>query len=90
VETRSEEEIIQGVRERLLEAVRLRLRADVPVGIYLSGGLDSSSIAGMVQHLVKQEKTSLGNDTSGAPSRIRCFTVQFDKDSGVDESGKFQ
>ncbi|KIN08789.1 hypothetical protein OIDMADRAFT_108177 [Oidiodendron maius Zn] len=85
-ETRSEEEIIKGIRERLLEAVRLRLRADVPVGIYLSGGLDSSSIAGMVTHLVKQEHTSLGSDASGAPSRIRCFTVQFDKDSGVDES----
>lgn len=90
METRSEEEIIQGIRERLLEAVRLRLRADVPVGIYLSGGLDSSSIAGMVTHLVKQEHTSLGSDASGAPSRIRCFTVQFDKDSGVDESGMFQ
>lgn len=79
--------MITGVRERLLEAVRTRLRADVPVGIFLSGGLDSSAIAGMVTHLIRQGGTRLGNDTTGDVSRIECFTVQFDKDSGVDESG---
>lgn len=79
--------MIEGVRERLIEAVRLRLRADVPVGIYLSGGLDSSAVAGIVAHLVQKEGMSLGNDASGVLSRIRCFTVQFDKASGMDESG---
>lgn len=88
VETRTEEEIIEGVRQRLLEATRLRLRADVPVGIYLSGGLDSSAIAGMVAHLVKEKGASFGSDESGVLSQISCFTVQFDKDSGADESGK--
>jgi asparagine synthase (glutamine-hydrolysing) len=33
---RSEEEIVQGVRKRLLEAVKIRLKADVPVAIYLN------------------------------------------------------
>lgn len=86
VDRRSEEEIILGVRQRLLEAIRIRLRADVGVGIYLSGGLDSSAVAGMVVHLVKEEKARVGNDTSGGLSNIKCFTVQFDKESGVDES----
>jgi asparagine synthetase B (glutamine-hydrolysing) len=71
-----------------MEAIRLRLRADVPLGIYLSGGIDSSAVAGMVVHLVKEEGARLGNDDSQILSRIKCFTVQFDKDSGVDESGR--
>lgn len=90
VETRSEDEMITGVRERLLEAIRVRLRADVPVGIFLSGGIDSSAIAGMVKHLVQQEGARVGNGTSSDASRIECFTVQFDRDSGADESGLYQ
>ncbi|KAE8385112.1 asparagine synthase [Aspergillus alliaceus] len=86
LEIRTEAEMVEGVRERLLEAVRVRLRADVPVGVYLSGGLDSSTIAGIVAHLIKEEGAKLGNDVSGDLSRLRCFTVQFDKDSGADES----
>ncbi|KAL1595958.1 hypothetical protein SLS60_009648 [Paraconiothyrium brasiliense] len=86
VDTRSEEEIILGLRERLLDAVRLRLHADVPVGVYLSGGLDSSGLAGMAAHLIKTEGAKFGNDASGDTKRLKCFSVQFDKDSGADES----
>ncbi|KAF9888775.1 hypothetical protein FE257_008351 [Aspergillus nanangensis] len=86
IEHRSEEEMIEGVRTRLMEAIKIRLRADVPLGIYLSGGIDSSAVAGMVAHLVKEEGARLGNDDSHLLSRIKCFTVQFDKDSGADES----
>lgn len=41
----SEEEALSAIRETLAEAVRLRLISDVPVGISLSGGLDSSIVA---------------------------------------------
>ena len=43
------------LRRRLTEAVRLRLRSDVPLGAFLSGGVDSTIIAGLMQEVLRQE-----------------------------------
>ncbi|GJC92806.1 asparagine synthase [Colletotrichum higginsianum] len=84
VETRTVDEIVREVRERMVEAVRLRLRADVPVGIYLSGGIDSSVVAGIVTKLVREEGVMLGNQD--ATKRISCFSIQFPEGSGFNEA----
>ena len=44
---RAEDGVVLELRERLDRAVRYRLQADVPVGYYLSGGLDSSLVTSM-------------------------------------------
>lgn len=61
----------EQVRADLIESVRSHLMSDVPLGLFLSGGLDSSVLAALMAPLVKD--------------RIRAFNVSFaDKDS--DES----
>lgn len=61
----SDAEHAERLHAALDEAVRLRLRADVPVGCYLSGGLDSCSVIGLAsEHLSKP---------------IRAFTLTFDQ-----------
>jgi asparagine synthase (glutamine-hydrolysing) len=49
---RSGVEVVEQFRSLLTESVRLRLMSDVPLGMFLSGGIDSSAIAAIMARLV--------------------------------------
>jgi asparagine synthase (glutamine-hydrolysing) len=51
VEERSDAEWIQECRRRLEETVQMRLMSDVPLGMFLSGGVDSSAIAALMKRM---------------------------------------
>jgi asparagine synthase (glutamine-hydrolysing) len=59
----SDAEYVERWRELFEESVRLRLMADVPLGMFLSGGIDSSAIAAVMSRLV--------------PEPVKTFSVAF-------------
>ena len=64
-------EYVEELRQLLIDATLVRLRADVPVGAYLSGGLDSSTTAAIVRRF--------------GPSHLDTFSIAF-SDPKFDES----
>lgn len=69
------EEALGELESRLIRAVRLQSVADVPLGAFLSGGVDSSAIVALMQQT--------------SPRRVRTFTVGFEE-SEFDESSHAQ
>jgi asparagine synthase (glutamine-hydrolysing) len=69
---RSDGDVVEELQELLGDAIRLRMVADVPVGAFLSGGVDSSTVVALMVQ------------ASAAP--VRTFTIGF-SDPAYDESG---
>jgi asparagine synthase (glutamine-hydrolysing) len=65
-------EVAARVRELVTEAVRKRLVADVPLGAFLSGGIDSSIVVGVMSRLMGQP--------------VKTFSLGFAGDSAFDET----
>jgi len=67
-EDHTEEEWIEQIREKLLETIKMQLISDVPLGAFLSGGIDSSTIVAAMARLtgraVKTYSIGYGSDQS--------------------------
>jgi asparagine synthase (glutamine-hydrolysing) len=65
---RDEEDLADELDSLLTQAVKRRLISDVPIGLFLSGGIDSSAVLAAATHLMD-------------PAQIRTFTVGFNEAS---------
>jgi asparagine synthase (glutamine-hydrolysing) len=72
-------QLAEGLRKRLYESVRLRLRSDVPVASFFSGGLDSASIVGMADEIICSHE-------AGFVSSLRTYTNCYPAGHAFDES----
>lgn len=70
--TRSEAELAEEVRERFRKSVQAQMVSDVPIGAFLSAGLDSSSIVAMMRQATEQP--------------VRTYTITFPSKYRVGEN----
>jgi asparagine synthase (glutamine-hydrolysing) len=71
-----ENDYLEALRTHIDEATRLRMIADVPLGAFLSGGLDSSLIVALMQRASNQT--------------VRTFSIGFEGDASFDETSYAQ
>jgi asparagine synthase (glutamine-hydrolysing) len=69
IETR---DAVAGVRERVTRAVERRLVSDVPLGAFLSGGVDSTIVVGLMSRLMSEP--------------VKTFSIGFEGDPAYDET----
>lgn len=93
------DDIVLQTREILIDSVHKHLRADVPISLALSGGLDSSGITGIVRHLFPNteiqtfsyvpDDASISEenwiDAAVSHNNLKCHKVRFSRAAGIDD-----
>jgi asparagine synthase (glutamine-hydrolysing) len=72
---RSEADFVEEFRHRMADAVNMRLISDVPLGAFLSGGVDSSAVVGYM--------------AQASPDPVNTFTIGFPSEVAFDDERKY-
>jgi asparagine synthase (glutamine-hydrolysing) len=79
---RSEDDLAEEIRERLRRSVEAQMVSDVPIGAFLSAGLDSSSIVAMMSQATRTRATK----SRATHQPVRTYTVTFPRKYRVGET----
>ncbi len=70
--SKSEVQLINELKNLIIDSIKIRLIKDIPIGVFLSGGIDSSSVVGVLSSLMSEP--------------ILTFSIEFEEGAPVNET----
>ncbi len=69
---KNEGTLAKELKDLIFNSIKIRLEDDIPIGVFLSGGIDSSAVVGVLSNLIEKP--------------VKTFSVRFEEGSPVDET----